>query len=287
MSLLMQSTSSSKRLHLRRADRCRSCGWELAVGEEAVWERSSRTVICLACSDGDAAVDGHAAVAADDVAAGDPGASALREHARRRQSREQRARERFGGLGVLITRLKAEPQSTRVWRQGGDGEVLVAALLAKHLNRHPVLLLHDRRVPHHGRANIDHLAVSPGGITVIDTKTHHGKIRLERAGGLFTPRRSVLRIKGRDQTGLIEGIERQIEYVQVALARFGEDGIDVRGALCFPDVDGLPLFGQLKVRGVVIDGPKRVAKLARRPGQLDLDAIECLWRQLADSFPKA
>lgn len=282
MSLLMQSTSSSKRLHLRRADRCRSCRWELAAGEEAVWERSSRTVLCLACSNGDAAVDGNAA-----VVAGDPGASALREHARRRQSREQRARERFGGLGVLITRVKAEPQSTRVWRQGGDGEVRVAALLAKYLKRHPVLLLHDRGVPHHGRANIDHLAVGPGGITVIDTKTHHGKIRVERVGGLFTPRRSVLRIRGRDQTGLIDGVERQIDCVRAALAHFGEDGIDVRGALCFPDVDGLPMFARLKVRGVVIDGPKPVAKLARRPGQLDLDAVERLWRQLADSFPKA
>jgi hypothetical protein len=47
------------------------------------------------------------------------------------------------------------------------------------------------------------------------------------------------------------------------------------------------LFVQLKVCGVVIDGPKPVAKLARRPGQLDLDATERLWRQLADSFPKA
>jgi hypothetical protein len=92
---------------------------------------------------------------------------------------------------------------------------------------------------------------------------------------------------GRDQTGLIDGVDRQIDYVRAAIARFGEDGIDVRGALCFPDVDGLPLFGQLKVRGVVIDGPKRVARLARRPGQLDLDTVERLWRQLADSFPKA
>jgi hypothetical protein len=33
-----------------------------------------------------------------------------------------------------------------------------------------VRLLHDRRVPRHGHANIDHIAVGPGGVTVIDTK---------------------------------------------------------------------------------------------------------------------
>ena len=42
------------------------------------------------------------------------------------------------------------------------------------------------------------------------------------------------------------------------------------GALCFPDPDGLPLVSGLKVREVVIDGPKRIAKFTRpsRPAGL-------------------
>jgi len=252
------------------------CKRELAVGEEALWDRTTRTVTCLVCAVDDVVVD-----------EGKAGASALREYERRRQRREQRAREKLGGPGVLLTRLIAEPQSTRSWRQGGRGEVRVGARLAKYLHGDDVRLLHDRSVPRHGRANIDHLAVGPGGVTVIDAKTHHGKIRVERVGGLFSPRRSVLRIAGRDQTRLIDGVERQIELVRAALASFGEDSIDVRGALCFPAADGLPLLQQLSVRGIVIDGPKAVAKLARRQGQLGPDAVERIWRRLADSFPPA
>jgi hypothetical protein len=44
---------------------------------------------------------------------------------------------------------------------------------------------------------------------------------------------------------------------------------------------------QLKVRGIVIDGPKPVAKLARRPGQMSADALESICRALDHAFPHA
>jgi Nuclease-related domain len=90
---------------------------------------------------------------------------------------------------VFLARVINEPQSTRSWQQGGKGEVRTGERLAKHLDGHPVMLLHDQRMPRHGNANIDHLAVGPGGATVIDTRTHHGTIRIDRVGGLFSPRR--------------------------------------------------------------------------------------------------
>ena len=79
---------------------------------------------------------------------------------------------------------------------------------------------------------------------MIDAKTHSGKIRRDWEGGLFTERRTILRINGRDQTKLITGVEKQIDYVRATLAKLsvGQE-IEVRGALCFPNVDGLPLFG--------------------------------------------
>jgi nuclease-like protein len=238
--------------------------------------RSTRSVTCVVCNIKDAPVE-----------EGKAGASALREYERRRQRRKQHARAKLGALGVLLARVIDEPQTTAVWQQGGKGEVRVGARLAKHLDGHQVRLLHDRRIPGHGHANIDHLAVGAGGITVIDTKTHRGKIHVGRVGGLFAPRRSVMLIGGRDQTRLIDAVEHQIELVRTALARSGEDDIDVCGALCLPEVDGLPLLGQLSMRGIIVDGPKPVAKLARRPGQLSSEAIERIWRHLAHSFPQA
>ncbi len=220
------------------------------------------------------------------VLEGAPGASAQREYQRRHDRREQHAREKLGVVGVALARVIAEPQSTTSWRQGAGGERRTATRLEKRLADHPVKLLHDRRIPGHGHANIDHLVVGPGGVTVIDTKTHKGTICVERVGGLFSDRREVLRIAGRDQTKLIDGVERQIDAVRVTLASGGSQ-IDVRGALCFPDPDGLPIFGHLKVRAILIDGPKPIAKLARRPGPLDEDQIERIWRHLATTFPPA
>lgn len=215
---------------------------------------------------------------------GQPGASALREYDRRHATQERHARETLGGLGVLLSRLIDEPAITRVWGQGGRGEVRTGERLSKHLRGHLVRLLHDRRVPGHGRANIDHMAIGPSGVLVIDTKTHNGKVSTIRVGGLFAPRRTVLLINGREQTHLIDGVERQRGYVRAAL---GDSSIKVRGALCFPDPEGLPMFSQLSVRDIVIDGPKPIAKLACRPGPLDGDRIDQVWRRLGHAFPPA
>jgi hypothetical protein len=223
----------------------------------------------------------------DEPVPGEAGASALREYERRRRQREQHARETLGPLGGLLARVIDEPSSTKVWKQGADGERDTASRLDKHLAGTGVLLLHDRRIPRRGAANIDHLAVGPGGVTVIDSKTHRGKIQVDRVGGLFAPRRSVLLISGRDRTSLIDGVERQIAAVGSFLTQAGYDGIEIRAALCFPNVEGLPLFRQLSVRDVVIDGPKPVAKLAARPGPLGINVVNQIWVALGRSFSPA
>jgi hypothetical protein len=220
------------------------------------------------------------------VSEGQAGASALRKYERLRARREDHARQQLGGFGVFLSRVIDEPQSTKAWQQGGKAEVRTGNRLKKLLKDQGVLLLHDRRVPRHGNANIDHIAIGPAGVLVIDTKSHKGKIRTKRIGGLFSPRRTVLLINGRDQTRLIDGVERQVGYVRDALHDFGED-VDVRGALCFPNPDGLPLVGQLQVRDVVIDGVKPITKLTRRPGPLNVNTISLVWQLLGTAFPEA
>lgn len=274
--MVMGASADRKQLRLRRPGWCAGCGRELPAGELATWDAAVHTVTCLECERADAgALEGEA------------GASAQREYDRRRQARQRHARQTFGALGTVLARVIDEPQSTTSWEQGARGERRTAARLAKHLTRHDVMLLHDRRAPGHGQANIDHLTVGPGGVTVIDTKTHKGEIRVERVGGLFTNRHQVLLIGGRDRTALVDSVERQLAIVRTALTRPGAGRIDVRGALCFPNPDGLPIFGQLTVREIVIDGPKPVAKLVRRAGPLGHEQIDLITRELASAFPPA
>jgi hypothetical protein len=270
-----------KTLALRRPDRCAVCGVDLPAGSRARWDSAARVTICLGCP-----------VASEDAGqesleSDSPGASAMREYARRRTAREQRIRSRFGALGVLVARLTDEPVSIRVWKQGAEGERKLAARLEQLLHGTRVQLLHDRRIPRKGRANIDHIAIGPGGVTVIDAKTLHGKVSVERVGGVFSPRRDVLRVAKRDQTRLVEGVERQAETVQELLSELDGPAVQVRSALCFVDGDGLPLFRKLEASGTVIGGAKRVAKLAARPGSLSSEEVERLRRQLATGLPKA
>jgi hypothetical protein len=177
------------------------------------------------------------------------------------------------------------PQHIEAWRIGAEGEERVARRLAMHLERKGVELLHDRRMPL-SRANLDHLAVGPGGVTVVDARNLTGKVRVISQGGLLTRRERRLRIGGRDRTKLVEGVERQIEVVRHALGELDAPGVGVAGALCFADGRGLP-WRRLHVRGVLIDAPRRVAELASRTGDLHPEDVLRLRDGLARLFPAA
>ena len=273
----MDSLGSSKRLRLRKADNCARCGHEFAVGDAALWYREARVVTCIECQPD---------VAAEPVDVGIAGASALRKYERDQQKREAYAREHYGKAGVVLARaIKSESRKT--WKRGADGEIHVAKRLEKLLAGSDVKLLHDRLAPESKRANIDHLAVGPGGVTVIDTKNYKGKVQVTWTGGLFSPKKTILEIKGRDRTALVTAVEDQVARIRRLLADSEFAYVDIQGALCFANVDGLPLLGKPQLRSVTIDGARRVSKLANRPGDLDAGSIERLWSHLGRGLPPA
>lgn len=288
----MEVSGPSKQLRLRRPDHCARCGRAFTPGDEALWYGEVKLVTCVQCpndtrEDTTISTGQREATRETDVDAGTAGASARGEHDRRRQKREDNARERLGSLGALVARLTDEPQSTNAWKRGAQGEEFAGKRLEKHLAGTGVKLIHDRRVPGHGKANLDHIAVGPGGITVIDTKNYRGKVRVQRVGGLFNERRTILTIAGRDRSRLVEAVEAQIEIVRTVLAGSEYKDVGIEGALCFADVDGLPLLSHQQLRGVAIDGPRQIAKLANRPGSLGEEAIAQIWRQIGRALPAA
>lgn len=219
----------------------------------------------------------------DDLDRGTPGASARREYERRQARRERRLRERFGGsLGALLARLSDDPQTTRSWRRGADGEVKAARELERRLKGTGVVLLHDRAMPE-SRANLDHIAIGPGGVTVIDAKAVRGRLHVERRGGLFSKRTEHLVVGGYDRTRLVEGVLRQIGAVEAALG----EGVAVQGAMCWLEAAELPVLRRLEVRGVAIAGPRRIARLAARPGPLSAPQVDALAATVARWFPRA
>jgi hypothetical protein len=93
----------------------------------------------------------------------------------------------LAGLAVAATaawrlRFRAS-QPTRAWRDGARGERATARRLQR-LERHGYVVLHDLQVPG-SHANLDHLAVGPAGVFVIDSKYYRGALQLGVDGMLW------------------------------------------------------------------------------------------------------
>ena len=271
LQLVDQGSSGVKRMRLRRDGVC-SCGTSVAAGTSAGWDIARRVIVCpggLATRDefgSSGAPQSREAVSGLEAAAdGRAGGSAQAEYERRKARREQRVRDARPRIGGFILAVTSEPQSTRAWASGAAGERRVAERLAV-LTGDEVLLLHDRRIPG-TRANIDHLAVGPAGVYVIDAKRYRDAVvEIRRTGGLRGPRTERLMVAGRDRTKLVQGLAPQVAAVRAALSGL-PDQIAVSGLLCFVDAL-LPRFGRLELAGVPIVGPKRASKIVREPGRL-------------------
>ena len=216
---------------------------------------------------------------------GTAGASGRREYERRRANREAKTREAHPHIGGLLLKLQDQPQHERAWATGAAGEEALAAVLARRCPE--VLVLNDRRMPR-SRANIDHLAVAPSGVYVIDAKRYKGKIEVRKP--FFGEEKLV--IGGRDKTKLIEGLSKQAEAVRAGLALIEKD-VPVSACLCFINPEGqsggtgMPLLRTLSVSGFPLLYPRRLAKRLNQPGALGGEEALVVAEALSTLFPAA
>lgn len=78
------------------------------------------------------------------------------------------------GAMVVVNRVYS-PRVDR-WLQGARGEESVGTVL-EGLETRGWLAIHDVSL---GRGNVDHVAIGPGGIFAIETKSHRGRIPIDR-----------------------------------------------------------------------------------------------------------
>lgn len=148
----------------------------------------------------------------------------------------------------------------------GGGEPDLARALQRALRHLPVVMLHDRQLP--GGLLAEHLAVGPGGVTVIagwPLSDAPGPLSVERLRGIFGARADLLRDGARtDRTALVAPVLRRMAIVSGVV----EAMVPVAGALCLDgDEPAVPLR-PLMVEGVTVAGPHAVAELAARDGDL-------------------
>jgi hypothetical protein len=190
--------------------------------------------------------------------AGVAGASARAENERRSRRREERVRSRFPRLGGLVLAVTDDPQTTKAWATGADGEERVGASLDR-LTTSGAVVLHDRQMPG-SRANIDHIVVAPSGVWVVDAKRYRGKVERRDHGRLFRPDLR-LHVGGRDCSKLVAGMAKQVAAVRRAL---DDEGIAVHPVLCFTGSEWPAFADPFTVDTVLVTWPKALVKTISR-----------------------
>ena len=154
---------------------------------------------------------------------------------------------------ALMKALSADSRSEARWSRSAESRVR-ARRLEGLLAGSSVRLLDERRVPG-ARATVDHLAVGPQGVTVIDAVYEAGRVRVVDGR---------LLVDGEDRTMLVRDVMRQVEVIRLGLA--ASPSIPVNGAICWLAPDGLPRVRKLALGGILIDTPRAIADELRGPG---------------------
>ncbi len=214
------------------------------------------------------------------------GASLDAEYVKRKNAREKRIRGKHPRLGGLILAVSSEPSTTTAFATGAAGERATAAWLEKSCGDQ-VLFLHNRRLSRTSRrGDIDHIAIAPSGVWVIDSKHYKGKKVEVRRSGWGAKRTESLFVGGRDCTKFVAGSTKQIAAVKTALTTANLASTEVASILCFVDAQ-LPLFKDLGVGGVAIRSRRGTARLLNQAGPLDEQLRVLVWQALERLLPGA
>jgi hypothetical protein len=160
---------------------------------------------------------------------------------------------------IAIARLPREALS---WGRGAKGERKTSDALTP-LQRRGFIVLHDRRIPG-GRGNIDHVAIGPQGIFVIESKYLSGTIDVAN---------NRLWIADNDRQNLIDEVYREAIATQIALGEhLNPLRLTVSPVLCIHGAR-VPLFDK-RVAGIRLFSARELRQIADGPALLDAAQVQ-------------
>jgi len=167
--------------------------------------------------------------------------------------------------------LAEAPRHETSWATGAQGERRVGGMLDKLAADGSVQVVHDRRIPG-GSANIDHIAVAPSGVYVIDTKRYRDKLieaRMRRGP-------ESLHVGGSPKPKMVEQMHRQVDVVRRAF----DVAVPVVPVPCFVDANWRPFNKSFRVAGVSVCDPTILRKCVGRNGPITRDGVDDIHRRL-------
>lgn len=174
------------------------------------------------------------------------------------------------GTGLLGQMRRSRSRPSRSWH-GASGERATAADLVGLAG---VVALHDRKLPR-SRANIDHIAVAPSGVWVIETKQCAERPELHRGS---------LRYRGRRVSWAEQALGAHA--VEAALgALVTELDLPVRAVIC---VQGASVSGRTVIEGVpILSGRQFRRHIERTAAVLYPPVVHCLVARLEEQLASA
>ena len=177
--------------------------------------------------------------------------------------------------------LTDDPHTTTSWAKGAAGEQRMGALLDALAG---VVAIHDRLRPG-TTANIDHVAVAPSGVWVIDPKCYQGEVARRDVGGWFSTDVR-LYVGRRDCMELVTAMSKQVDAVREAL---GSDSaaVPVRPMLCFVDAEWRWFAKPFELQGVLVARPEAIRQLLLRPGPYAPATVQLIGSKLDERLQPA
>ncbi len=173
----------------------------------------------------------------------------------------------------LREQLAAAERAQHAWSAGAEGERLVAQTLAE-LERHGWRVLHDVHWPGRRFANLDHVAVGPGGVVVVDAKKWSGNVTVDDGH---------LRQNGYRREKELDGVARATAAVAALLPPRYRSA--ARGVLCLVDQPFRPTRTRSGVR--VVGRAHLVGHLRSLDGTLTPAEVEELAQFLREQLDGA
>jgi len=155
----------------------------------------------------------------------------------------------------VAAELAQAQRQQRAWSAGAEGERMVAETLDP-LSHYGWTCLHDVHWPGRPIANIDHIAIGPGGVVVIDSKNWTGRVALQDG---------VLRQNGYRRDREAEGVAEATAAVTALLVP--EHRSKVMGVICLagqdqpptPTAQGVTVVGRLQIASYLVGLPARLS----------------------------
>lgn len=135
-----------------------------------------------------------------------------------------------------------------------------------------MIVLNDRRGPG-SRLGIKNIAVSPGGVFVVEAKRFKGLVHTRRSGPMSNLGPGELHVGRRDCTACLDRVTSQVDVVRGALERMsGGSEVPVHAMLCLTRAEWV-VASPIEIRGVCVAWPQLIAERVHAGSLMDSPTV--------------